>query len=98
MFFKKLFKIFFSYADVNIIINLNGNPYAISLADTKTTGKCNIIFEVIFFYGFLQKLHDFGRALQMTGASYANLNNHIIYTFDLIFFSKNSATVSGVTE
>ena len=35
----------------------------VTLADTKTTGKRNLVFKMIFFYGFLQKLDNFGRTL-----------------------------------
>lgn len=83
---------------MNIIIHLNGNAHTVTLADTKAACKGDFVFKLILFYGFLQKLNDFGRALKITRAAYANLNDYKTYTFALISFWKNSSTVSAFTE
>ena len=64
---------------MNIIVNLYGNADAVALSDTEITGKRNLVLKMIFLYGFLQKLHNFGRAFKMAGATHANLNDHILH-------------------
>ena len=98
MLVKKLFEILFGDADVNLIIDLQGHTNAITPADAKASGKCNLIFQMMIFHGLLQQLHNLRGTLEMTGATDANLNDHIFHTFALMLFSKNSPTVSGVTE
>ena len=50
---------------MNIIIDLNGYTNAITLADAKASGKCNFVFKMMFFNGFLKELNNFGRTLQV---------------------------------
>ena len=57
---EKFFEILFCYADVNIIINLNCYTNTITLADAKASGKCNFVFKMMFFNGFLKELYNFG--------------------------------------
>ena len=63
---------------MNIIVNLHGNADTVTLADAKATGKCDLIFDMMFFDSLLQKLNDLGRTLEVAGASYANLYDHCI--------------------
>ena len=60
---KEFLEVLLCNAYVNIIINLYCYANAVTLADTKTTGKRNLVFKMIFFYGFLQKLYNFRRTL-----------------------------------
>ena len=73
---EKFFEILFCYADVNIIINLNCYTNAITLADAKTTGKCNFVFQMMIRDGVLKKFHDLGGAFQMAGTTNTNCNYH----------------------
>ena len=38
----------------------------VTLADTKTTDKRNLVFKMMIFYGFLQEFNNLGRPLDMT--------------------------------
>lgn len=80
---------------MNIIVDLYGHTGGIALADTKTAGKHDLILQMIFFHGFLQKFHDLGGTPKMACATDADLNDqHFARTSSL----KKSSTVSGITE
>ena len=71
---EKFSEIVSRHTNVNIIVYLNGNADAVALSNTEATGKHYLIVDVMFFNGFLEKLYNILRALEMTGGADANLN------------------------
>jgi hypothetical protein len=64
---------------VDIIVHLNGHADAVAFSDAETADQRDFISEIVFFDRILQKLDDFRRTFQMTGASYADLYNHLLH-------------------
>lgn len=83
-----------------VVIHLNCYTDAVAFSDTEAAYEGDILFEMVFFNGFLEQVNYFGRSFYMAGAADAYLNDHcrILYTFAMTFFSKNSFTLSGETE
>ena len=59
---------------MDVIVYLNGNAYAVALADAEVAGKHHVILYFIFLNSILQKLDDLLRTLEMAGRAYTNLN------------------------
>ncbi len=58
-----------------IIVDLNANTYAITLADAKATGEDDFILDVMLCNGIFKQINDFSRTLEMAGGTNTNLNN-----------------------
>ena len=69
---------------MDILIDLNGDPCSVAFTDTEAADKGHFFLQLMFADSILKQLHNFGRALQMAGASNTNLYNHI---FDHAFLS-----------
>ena len=78
MFCEKFLEIFLCDTGMYLIVNLYGNTDTVAFTDAEAARKRDIVTYARFLYGFLQKFHDLGRPLQITGASDANLYNHYL--------------------
>jgi hypothetical protein len=77
---EKLSEIFSRHAYVNIIVDLHGHADAVALSDAEATGKHDLVVQMMFLHGFLQKLHNILGALEVARRAYTNLNEqHILY-------------------
>ena len=78
--FEKFSEILGRDSDVNVVVYLYRDANAVAFADTKATGKDDLVLNAVFLYRPLKKLDDILRALKMAGRSYANLYyKHILY-------------------
>ena len=71
---KKFSEIFSRHAYVNIVVYLHGNTDSVALSDAEAAGKHYLIVDMMFFYGFLEKLYDISRTLEVAGRANTNLN------------------------
>ena len=59
---------------MNVIVYLYGNTDSVALSDAEAAGQHHLVVDMMFFYGFLKKLYDIGRALEVAGRANTNLN------------------------
>ena len=73
---EKFSEVFTCDAHVYVIVDLNGYTDAVALSDTEAAGKHYLVFDVMFSNGFLKKLNDILRALEVARRANTNLNEH----------------------
>jgi hypothetical protein len=72
---EELVEVLTRYTDVNVVINLNGHAYSVTLANAKATRKDNVVLDVMLLDSSLKHFYNILRPLKVTRGSYANLNN-----------------------
>ena len=70
---EKFSEILSCNAYVNVIVYLNGNTFTVAFSDAETTGKHDVVFDIILLDRSLEKFYDILRALKMAGRAYADL-------------------------
>ena len=88
----------YTETELNIVVDRYSHALAVAPAGAEAAGKCNIVFEVIFFQSVLKQPDNLFRTLEVAGRAYANLDYHMFQTFARTFSLKKSFTLSGFTE
>ena len=70
---EKFSEILSCNAYVNVIVYLNGNTFTVAFSDAETTGKHDVVFDIILLDRSLEKFNDILRALKMAGRADTDL-------------------------
>jgi hypothetical protein len=82
-------------ANVNVIIDLNGNANGVTLADTEAARKNNVILNVMLLYSIFKQFNNRLGSLNMTGGSHAYLDDQHSLHLGKNFACKESVNTVG---
>ena len=96
IFAENLIEILLRHPGDDLAVDRDADARRRAFSKTERSAERHLVFKPVLGNGLPHFLDDFTGALEVTGAADTDLDDY--HTFAKTSFSKNSCTVSGVTE